>query len=272
MDSLPIETILHIISFLSIHDLKRFSLVSTRFTPLAQPVLFKSVHLMDRGIISSRNFANFVDVIIKSPRIAIMIKRLDIGMDYDNSRHHRPFSQLLEQVHNLKELLYHPGSTPPTIPSRSHQLPQLHRIQWSLLGTGTDILHTLLPYSHVTDLSLLGYPTHLWSKDAFTAFLELSPRKWINNLVKYRGYSYLIEGLSKDAKLSHLCSTNTLSEETLRCLASKRLLSLHVDIHLSPLLLEQPYLPLSLLPPLFPNLQSVAYLSVQLGPGVRDFS
>ena len=120
MDSLPTETILHIISFLSGKDLKRFSLVSTRFTPLAQPVLFKSVRLMGSGKISSSNFSNFVDVVIKSPRIRIMIKRLYIGINYYKSSHHQQLVQLVEQVHNLKELLCYSQSPPPSIPFRPH--------------------------------------------------------------------------------------------------------------------------------------------------------
>ena len=272
MDSLPTETILHIISFLSGGDLKRFSLVSTRFTPLAQPVLFESVHLMGFGKISSSNFANFVDVVIKSPRIRIMIKRLKIGIRYDDYSHHQPLVQLLEQVHNLRELICYPYIHPPSIPFRPHQFPRLHRIKWPLPGTGTGILYTILPYSPVTDLSLLECPTHLRSKDAFTALLEPSSSEWINNLVKYRGCSYLIEGLSKDAKLLHFSSTNPLSEETLRGLASKRLLSLHSHTLMCPQSFEERFLPPSLLPPLFPNLQSVACLPMQLGHGVRDFS
>ena len=270
MDSLPTETILHIISFLSTHDLKHFSLVSTRFTPLAQPVLFESVHLMGFGKISSSNFDNFVDVVMKSPQIATMIKRLEIGIHYDDYPHHQSLVQFLEQVHNLRVILCHPQSAPPSIRFRPYQFPQLHQIQWSLQGTSTDILHTLLPYSHVTDLFLLGCPVHLRSKVAFAAFLEPSPSKWIVNLVKYRGYSYLIEGLSKDAKLLHFGSANALSEETLRGLASKRLLSLHVDPLVYYRSFEEQYLPPSLLPPLFPNLQSVACLPVQLAPEVRD--
>ena len=271
MDSLPTETILHIISFLSTYDLKHLSLISTKFTPLAQPVVCESIHLMDGGKICSRNFADFVSAVIKSSQIAVMIKRLEIGLGFCKFRHHQPLVQLLEQVHNLRELLCHPYITPPSIPFRPHQFPRLHRIQWPLQGTGTDILHELLPYSPVTDLFLFGCPTHFQCKFAFAALLEPSPSKWIDNLVKYRGYSYLIEGLSEAAKLSHLCSTNPLSEETLRGLASQRLLSLHIDTPPYPQSLEEPCLPPSLLPPLFPNLQSVVCLSVQLGPGVHDF-
>ena len=273
MDSLPTETILHIISFLSAHDLKHFSLVSTRFAPLAQPALFKSATILTyMGGIRSENFVDFVDVVVKRPQIGLMIKRLDISTAFDECLHYQPLVQLLERVRNLRELLYHGNGSPPSITFRPHQFPQLHRIQWCILGTGPDILRTILPYSHVTDLSLHGRPTHPQSKVAFTALLEPGASKWIDNLVKYRGYSYLIEGLSEDAKLQHFCSRNSLSEETLRGLASKRLLSLHVDIQPSLQCLGEPFLPPSLLPPLFPNLQSVVYLPVQLGPGVRDFS
>ena len=274
MDSLPTETILHIISFLSNDDLKHFSLVSTRFTSLAQPALFKSVRpLMAVGKIYHWNFANFVDMVIKSPRrLGIMIKRLEIGPNFDESCHHQPFDQLLEQVYNLRELLCYPYRSPPSIPFRPHQFPQLHRILWPLLGTGADILHTILPYSSVTDLSLPWCPRHLLSKVAFAALLARSPSNWINNLVRYQGPSYLIEGISEDARLLHLCSTNPLSAETLHGLASKRLLSLHVDVELDHRSHEGYYIPPSLLPSLFPNLQSVACLSVQLNTGVRDFS
>ena len=142
---------------------------------------------------------------------------------------------------------------PPPFDSISAALiPSASPSRWSLLGTGTNILHTLLPYSHVTDLSILKCPAHLQSKDAFAALLEPSASKWIDNLVKYRGYSYLIEGLSEDAKLLHFCSRHPLSEETLRGLASKRLLSLHVDI--------RPYPPMSRRP-VSPSLTSSTSLS-----------
>ena len=137
-----------------------------------------------------------------------------------------------------------------------------------------DIPRTLTLFSRYRSFSFWvpnAFPIQDRYKIACAALLEPSPSKWIDNLVKYRGYSYLVEGLSEDAKLSHLCSTNPLSEETLHRLASKRLLSLHIDIPQYPQSLEELSLPLSLLPPLFPNLQSVVCLSVQLGPGVHGF-
>ena len=271
MDSLPTETILHIISFLSGKDLKHFSLISTRFTPLAQPALFKDVKiLMGVGNIRSDNFIDFVDVVIKEPRLGLMIKRLDIGARFDKSLH-RPLVRLLQQVLNLRELLCHSNDPLPSIPFRPYQFPQLHRIQWPLLGTGVEILHTLLPYSPVIDLSLLWCPTYLQSKVAFAALLKLSPSKWINNVVRYTGPPYLIQGLSKDAKLLHFCSRHSLSEETLLGLASKRLLSLHISLETSFRSHAEGHIPPSHLPSLFPNLQSVVWLTAT-AQFVRYFS
>jgi hypothetical protein len=267
MDSLPTETILHVISFLSTNYLKHFSLVSTRFTTLAQPALFKTIHMPPTmGYGSPGSFSDFVDVIIRRPQIGLMIKKLIISHMYDESLHYQPLVQLLEQVHDLRELLCY-TETSPSILFRPNQFPQLHRVKWPLTGTGTDILHTLLPYSPVIDLYLYRCPTHLQSKVAFTALLEPSSSKWVNNLVKYNGPCYLLDGLSEDAKLLHFCSRKSLAEETLRGLASKRLLSLHVghDRESS----TEMYIPPSLLPSLFPNLQSVACLTVQPGSAVR---
>jgi len=272
MDSLPTEMILHIFSSLSREDLKRSSLVSARFTPLAQQTLFRTVKiLMVGGKIRSEEFADFVDAVIKKPQIGLMIKRLDIGTMADRGLHYQPLVQLLEQVNDLRELLCHPNACPPSIPFRPGQFPRLHRIEWPLLGHGTNILHTLLPYSPVIDLSLFWCPTPLRSRAAFAALHELSPPKWVNNLVRYTGTSYLIEGLSEDAKLLHFCSRNTLSEESLRGLASKRLLSLHVKIEMYYRSLEEQYIPPSLLPSLFPNLQSVMWFTVQSSSAVRSF-
>lgn len=272
MDSLPTETILHIISFLSGIDLKHLSLVSTSYTPLAQRVLFKTIRiLVEMGKIRSGNFVDFVNLVVQRPRIGLMIKRLDIGARFDKCVHYQPLVQLLEQVHDLRELLCHSNASLPSIPFRPHQFPRLHRIQWPLQGTGTDILHTLLPYSPVIELSLSSCPAHLQSKVAFAALLALSPSKWVNNLVRYTGTSYLIEGLSKEAKLLHFCSRNSLSEESLRGLASKRLLSLHVSIEMYCRSFEEQHIPPSLLPSLFPNLQSVVWLTVQSSSAVRYF-
>jgi hypothetical protein len=273
MDSLPTETILHIISFLSGKDLKHYSLVSTRFTPLAQQALFKTVKIVGSGgRIRSEQFVDFVNDVIKRPRIGLMIKRLDIGREFNQSLHCQPFVQLLEQVHNLRELLFHSNASLSPIPFRAHQFPQLHLIQWPLLGAGTDILHTILPYSPVIDLSLFSCPMSLQSKAAFDALLEVRPPKWVNNLVRYTGTSYLIEGLGEDAKLLHFYSTNPLSEDSLRGLASKRLLSLHVTFEMRDQSRGEHFIPPSLLPSLFPNLQSVMWLVVQPGSDVRYFS
>jgi hypothetical protein len=261
MDSLPTETILHIITFLPKKDLKHYSLVSTRFTPLAQQALFKAVRiLIFLGKIRSETFVDFVNDVIKRSRIGLMIKRIDIGTKFVECLHYQPFVQLLEQVHNLRELLCHPNASLPSIPFRPHQFPLLQKFAWPLHHPSTGILHTLLPYSPIIDLSLFQC---FDSRDASAALLELSP-KWANNLVRYMGPPYLIEGLGKDAKLLHFRSPYTLSEDEVRRLASKRLLSLHaVEGHL---------IPPSLLPSLFPNLQSVMWLTVGLWYDVRYFS
>jgi hypothetical protein len=270
MDSLPTETILHIISFLSGKDLKHYSLVSTRFTPIAQQALFQTVKiLIFLGKIPPEEFVDFVNEVIKRPRIGLMIKRLEIGTRFNQRLHCQPLVQLLEQVNDLRELLFHPNASLPSIPFWPHQFPLLQTIAWPLLGHGTEILHTLLPYSPIIDLSLISCPTHLQSKAAFDALLEVRPPKWANNLVRYTGISYLIEGLSEDAKLLHFCSRNSLSEESLQSLASKRLLSLHVLFGMYD---ESQLIPPSLLPSLFPNLQSVMCLAVQPGSDVRHFS
>jgi hypothetical protein len=273
MDSLPTETILHIISFLPKRDLKHYSLVSTRFTPLAQQALFQTVKILSfRGKIPSWAFVDFVDDVIKSPRIGLMIKRLNIGTTFDDHLHYQALVQLLEQVHDLRELLCYSYAFFPTIPFRPHQFPLLQTIAWPLLDPGAEILHTLLPYSPVVDLSLLSCPTPLQSKVAFDALLEHGTPKWVNNLVRYTGTSYLIEGLGEDAKLLHFCSTNSLSEDSLRGLASNRLLSLHVKFEAYGRSPEEHPIPPSLVPSLFPNLQSVMCFAVQPGSNVRYFS
>ena len=226
---------------------------------------------MGVGKLCSDNFVHFVDVVIKSPRIAIMIQRFEIGPNFDKSRHRQPFIQLLEQVHNLRELLYHPYITPPSIPFRPHQFSRFHRIQWPLQGTGTDILHELLPSSTVTDLSLFGCPTHLRSKEAFTALLGPSPSRWIDNLVMYMGNSYPIEGLSENAKIiTSLLYKPALRRNTPRLSEQEALKPACRYLNVPPF--ARRTVSPSLLPRLFPNLQSFACFSLQLGTWVRDFS
>jgi hypothetical protein len=272
MDSLPTETILHIISFLPREDLKRYSLVSTRYTPLAQQALFKAVEILTYpGRIRSEKFVDFVNDVIKRPRIGLMIKRLVIGAWFKQCLHYQPLVQLLELVSGLGELLCHPYASLPSIPFRPRQFPLLQTIAWPLQGPNTSILHTILPYSPVVDLSLFSCPTTFQSNVAFTALLELRHPKWANKLVRYTGPSYLLQGLSEAAKLLHFCSTNSLSEEFLRGLASKGLLSLHVWTEMYRWSLEE-QVPPSLLPSVFPNLQSVMWFTMQSSPSVRYFS
>jgi len=271
MDNLPIETILHIISFLPRKDLKHLSLVSRRSGPLAQQALFKSVRILMYGnLICSENFLGFVNMIIKWPHIGGWIKRLDIGATLDEGLHYRPLVQLLELVHDLRELLCNSPNFRASIPFRPHQLPQLRLLKWPVTGLRIDIFHTLLPYSSITDLYLLGRPDRLVTKATFASLLEPSSSGWINKLVRYTGTPYLIEGLSEDANLLHFCSENPLSEGTLRGIANKRLLSLHVKVEwCRRTSIEDLHIPPSPLPFLFPNLQSVAWFNVQLGSAVR---
>jgi len=257
MDSLPIETILDIVSFLSRKDLKHLSLVSTRFAPLAQQVLFKSVEiLVYRSRIRPGNFLDFLDMVIKWPHIGGWIRRLVIGAMLDEGLHHRPLIQLLELVHDLRELWCYSRGFRASIPFRPHQFPQLRRLRWPLTSLRTGIFHTLLPYSPITDLYLSGCSG---PKAEFAALLEPSPPRWINDLVRYTGTSCLIEGLRKDAKLLHYCSENPLSEVALRGIANKRLLSLHIYAEKwRRTSVQELHIPPSPLPSLFPNLQSVA--------------
>ena len=73
---------------------------------------------MGVGKLCSDNFVHFVDVVIKSPRIAVMIKRFEIGPNFDKSRHHQPFVQLWSRsitlesfctIHILPLLPFHFG-------------------------------------------------------------------------------------------------------------------------------------------------------------------
>ena len=271
MDSLPIEIILHIVSFLPGNDLKHLSLVSTRFGPLAQEALFKSIQVLIYGnLIGFENFLDFVDVVIKWPHIGVWIKRLEIGRMFDEGLHYRPLVQILELVHDLGELLCSSLTFCAPIPFHPHQLPQLRLLKWPQTGLRTGIFHTLLPYSPITDLSLMGGRGVLETKAAFTTLLEPSSSGWINKLVRYMGTSYLIEGLSQDASLLHLCSRNSLSEVTLRGIANKHLLTLHVKVEwYRRTSIEELHIPPSPLPSLFPNLQSVAWFNVQLRSAVR---
>jgi len=268
MDSLPIETTLHILSFLPGRELKQLSLVSTRFAPLAQQALFKSVGILIwGGRIRPKRFLDFLDMVIKSPHIGGWIKRLVIGATLDEGLHYRPLIQLLELVHNLRELWCYSRNFRASIPFRPHQLPQLRRLRWPLTSLRTGIFHTLLPYSPITDLYLLGRPK---TRASFAALLEPSSSGWINNLVRYTGTSHLIEGLSEDANLLHFCSENPLSQVTLRGIANKRLLSLHVGVEAYRWeRVEELNIPPSPLPSLFPNLQSVAWFNIQLRSAVR---
>lgn len=220
---------------------------------------------MGVGKIRSENFWGFLHVLVSRPQMGHMIKRLYIGLGFDKRIHSKPLVLLLELVPDLGELLCHSSVSLPSIPFSPGQLPQLQRLIWPLMEASTEVFHTLLPYSPVTDLSLPWCPDRLQTKRAFATLLKPSPSKWINRLVRYNGPSYLLEGLSEDAKLLHFCSSNSLSEEALRGFSSKRLLSLHVEIESFCMpFVERHHVSPSLLPSLFPNLQSIAWLDVKL--------
>ena len=151
-----------------------------------------------------------------------------------------------------------------------HHLPNLRRLHFlaSRPGVFNHVVANFIPCHKVlNDLKVSFFPKRLTSDVSTLCMPPLteSVSSGVNRLVTYCGPRGLLSLLTPDSKMKHLISSQQLDDGTLHKLSrdvSGRLLSLIINDPMDPFKFKT--LPTPLIPSLFPTLQSIAWLSIDI--------
>ena len=263
MERLPTELMVEVMEYSGRPTIHIFTIVSSKYREIAQPLLFHRIYVRS---MSYERLPLFVRQMKNSSKLASMIKILII---------HKPgapklFQHLFAVVSNLEELFIQHAVDNPVLLFSPYCLPNLRRLHFQ--ASWPDIFNYLvanfIPYHKVLDdLKVSFIPRSLNTDPATLRMppLTASASSGVNRLVTYHGPSCLLSLLTPHSKMKHLTSSHQLGEGTLRKLSSAvsgGLLSLIVDDPMDPARSET--LPAPLIPSLFPNLRSIAWLSADI--------
>jgi hypothetical protein len=247
--------------------LHSFTIVSSKYCTIAQPLIFRRI-CVDRT--AYKRFVLFIEQMETSSKLALMIKILIILKRSTINL----LPRLFAVVSNVEELFidfvvaeslltphYFPNLRRLHFPvSRERVLQDLVTNFIPLHESLNDLEFPFVPYGHSDIFGVLHMP-----------LLAESASSWVNRLITYHGPRGLLSLLTPNSMMKHLTSSQQLDEAALRELSrvvSNGLLSLIIDDPIDRTAAQT--LPPSLLPTLFPNLQSIAWLPLYTNTGALD--
>ena len=241
--------------------IRSFTIVSSKYCEIAQPLLFRRILIKSR-----KRLPPFAKELENSSKIASMIKVLIICAEIPPKLLRRLFAV----VSCLEWLVVEPIIIDSVL--LPHCFPNLRRLHiWpATLGDFNNMVANFIPCHRVLDdLKVTNTPKDFTvpplKESAYMPPFTESVSIGVDRLVTYRGPSSLLPLLTPNSKMKHLISSQQLDEGTLHKLSSDvsgGLLSLIIDDPGDPLKSET--LPGPLVPSLFPTLQSIAWLSLDV--------
>ena len=261
MERLPTELMAEVVRYSDRSTIHSFAIVSSKYCEIAQPLLFCriKIHQME-----GERLALFVDQMEHGSILASMIKILMIRSDFTPELLRR----LFRVVSNLELLFVQPEQANSVL--SSHYFPNLRRLHFRAATPGvfSDVVTNFIPRHRVLDHLGVSFPPVDLISDSATLYthpLTEAVSSGVDRLVTYRGPNSLLSLLTPNSKMKHLISTQQLDEGTLNKLSSDvsgGLLSLIIDDPMD--LVKSQTLPGPLIPSLFPTLQSIAWLSLDI--------
>jgi len=260
MERLPTELMQAVVEYSDKPTIHSFTIVSSKYCEIAQPLIFRRISTNE---MANERFPLFVEEMRNSIKLALMIKVLIISrlFSIELLRH------LFESVSNLEELRIQCRVASSLL--SPHYLPNLQRLHAPFYKPifFNHIITDFIPHHEFLDV--LKIPFIPYDTDSDAVALSIPPlaqpaaASSANRLVTYHGPRDLLLLLTPDSRMKHFTSSQQLDEEALLKLSrvvSRGLLSLIVDDPTDVTNFET--LPASLIPSLFPNLRSIAWLSV----------
>ena len=270
MERFPTEIMAQIASYLSKPDLSRFGTCSSKCAAIAQARLYHTITLLD-----ITDFFHCCDQFLKNvvsrPHLPSKIRVLSI------LGHHKwpelSLAELLRHCDRIEELLLQGISFTNIIESHhsSHlaifsNTPVARLRRFECLGEMAipNLMKWVTRIPTLTDVRLpdsVDFNTMNYLKGAVV------PPTWLGNLERYWGPPELLASLTLGCKLLHFSTYLEMSHLQLRQLATvcgNRLQTLHYcgNVRYAWETSQSQKLPAALLPQLFPNLRSVAWIPV----------
>ena len=258
MEKLPTELMQEVVGYLDKPTIRSFTIVSSKYCEIAQPLIFRRISINE---MADERFALFVEQMENSIKLASMIKILIICRSFTTEllRH------LFATVFNLEELfIQFIGANFLLSP---HYFPNLRRLHFPVFKPKlfNDLATNFIPYHEFLNVLNIPFFPDSFSDPSTLSMLPLpeSASSSVNHLVTYHGPRDLLLLLTLDSRMKHLTSSQQLDEGALHKLShvvSRRLRSLIIDDPMDVTTTKT--LPALLIPSLFPNLRSIAWLSV----------
>ena len=258
MEKLPTELMQEVVGYLDRPTIRTFTIVSSKYCEIAQPLIFRCICINAMG---DERFALFVKQMENNIKLSSMIKILFIWRSFTTELLRRLFTT----VSNLEELfMQFIGAKYLLSP---HYFPNLRRLHFPIieLELFNDLATNFIPYHEFLNVLNTPFFPDGFSDPSTPSILPLpeSASSSVNRLVAYHGPRDLLLLLTPDSRMKHLTSSQQLDEGALHKLSrvvSRRLRSLIIDDPID--VTTKKTLPAPLIPSLFPNLRSIAWLSV----------
>jgi hypothetical protein len=266
MEKLPTELMQEVVGYSDKPTIHSFTILSSKYREMAQPFIFRRISI---SVMADERFALFVEQMHNNSRLALMIKILIIGRRFTTES----LQHLFEIVSNLEELIMQVAVL--SFILSPHYFPNLRRLHFpvynpELLNDAIAKFISRHKFLNVVEIPYVPY----FTSDLVLPLAKSEPESAasssssssnpicgsVNRLITYHGPRDLLHSLTPNSRMKHFISSEQPDEETLRKLsrvASSGLLSLIIDDTR-----DCKALPAPLLPSLFPNLQSIAWLSV----------
>jgi hypothetical protein len=264
---IPPEILLDIFLFVPRSHLSVLILTCSLFFSVAQPLLFQRLWLLRWG---TEPTIPFVDAMESHPRLAQMIRVLNLGQCF-SSRSFGLVKRLLSVATRVDELLiagHTYGMTSAFLEYPPELLCNIRRIRCCV--DSAQFFAKLIPsLPSIRCLQVDYVGRGVAESTCFDLPLEGPQQRNLDQLVKYSGPSFVLHSLSSGSHIRHITSLDPLSTPLLYHLSQvvgNQLESLHLQQEKSGrfCVYDHHCLPPTLLPSLFPNLQSVAWLDITL--------
>jgi len=260
MEKLPTELMQEVVEYSDKPTIHSFTIVSSKYYEIAQPLIF---HRISINVMTDERFALFVEQMHNSNKLALMIKVLIINKQFATEilRH------LFKIIPNVEELRIQ-GPVANFLLYR-HYFPNLRRLRVLFYSPASfnDIITNFIPRHEFLNVLEIPFLRDSPTSDAVALSMlplaESAVASSVNRLVTYHGPRDLLRLLTPNSSMKHFTSCHQLDEETLHKLSrvvSRGLLSLIIDDPMD--VTTSKTLPASPIPSLFPNLRSIAWLSV----------
>ena len=263
----PTEILLDIFLYIPRSELSVLALTCSLFFTVAQPLLFQRVSVLKWG---TERTIPFVDTMERHPRLAQMIRVLSLGQCF-SSRSFGLVKRLLSVTTRVDELLiagHTYGMTSAFLEYPPELFCNIRRIRCCVDSDEffTKFIQSL-PSLRCLQVDYVG--RGVAESANFVLPLQGCAKQVLDQQVKYAGPSFVLQSLSSDSHIRHITSLEPVTMPLLRHLGQvvgNRLESLHFQQETSGRfhIYDHHCLPHTLLPSLFPNLQSVAWLSITL--------